>query len=48
MDNNNNDYYKYETPHYETPECVEPSNNEKYKSITNISQLSNYYIKQPK
>ena len=48
MDNNNNDYYKYETQHYETPECVEPSNNEKYKSITNISQLSNYYIKQPK
>ena len=48
MDNNNNDYYKYETPHYETPECVEASNNEKYKSITNISQLSNYYIKQPK
>ena len=23
MDNNNNDYYKYETQHYETPECVD-------------------------
>jgi len=46
MDNNN--YYNYETPYYGTPEYVEPSNNEKYKSITNISQLSNHYIKQPK
>ncbi len=46
MDNNN--YYKYVKPYYETPEYVEPSNNEKYKSITNISQLSNHYIRQPK
>ena len=42
MENNNN-YYKYETP-----ELVEPNNNEKYKGITNVSQLSNQYIKQPK
>jgi len=51
MDNgngNNNNYYKYETPYYETPELIDPNNNEKYKSITNISQLSNHYIKQPK
>ena len=45
---NNNNYYKYETPYYETPELIDPNNNEKYKSITNISQLSNHYIKQPK
>ena len=39
MDNNN--YYNYETPYYDTP------NVDKYKNITNVSQLPNYYIKQP-
>ena len=49
MDNdNNNNYYKYETPNDETPELVEPNVNEKYKNIINISQLSNHSIKQPK
>ena len=45
IDNNNN-YYKYETPNIETPELIEPNINEKYKNITNISQLSNRSIKQ--
>ena len=37
MENDNN-YFKYETPYKETPETVETNNNEKYKEITNISQ----------
>ena len=49
MDNdNNNSYYKYETPNNETPELFEPNINEKFKNITNISQLFNHYIKQLK
>ena len=47
MENDNN-YFKYETPYKETPETVEPNNKEKYKEITNISQLSKHNIKQPK
>ena len=38
MDNN---YYNYETPYYDT------QNDDKYKNITNVSQVRNYYIKQP-
>ena len=38
MDNN---YYNYETPYYDTP------NANKFENISNISQLPNYYIKQP-
>ena len=34
-------YYNSETPYYDTP------NADKYESITNVSQLPNYYIKQP-
>ena len=41
MDNN---YYNYETPYYDTPNTP---NIDKYKNITNVSQLRNYYIKQP-
>ena len=36
-----NIYYNSETPYYDTP------NSDKYESITNVSQLPNYYIKQP-
>jgi len=36
-----NIYYNSETPYYDTP------NPDKFESITNISQLGNYYIKQP-
>ena len=34
-------YYNYETPYYDTP------NDDKYINITNVSQVRNYYIKQP-
>ena len=36
-----NIYYNSETPYYDTP------NPDKFESITNISQIPNYYIKQP-
>ena len=54
VENNNN--YNYKTPYYDinyTPDIPmyeEPTNVDifdKYKNITNISQLRNYYIKQP-
>ena len=35
-------YYNYETPYYDTP-----NKDDKYKNITNVSQVRNYYIKQP-
>ena len=38
MDNN---YYNYETPYYDTQRV------DKYKNITNVSQVRNYYITQP-
>ncbi len=40
--------YKYEIPCYDTPKYVEPNTNDKYKFITNVSQLHNRCIKQPK
>ena len=52
----NNDNYNSKTPYYDinytpdTPTYKEPTNVdifEKYKSVTNVSELPNYYIKQP-
>ena len=36
----------YETPFYDRPGYVDPRSTDKYKNITNVSQLSNKYIKQ--
>jgi len=49
MDNgDNNNYYKLETPNCDTPEYLETKSDDKYKNITNISQLSTIYLTQPK
>jgi hypothetical protein len=43
-----NNYYNYETPYFDKPGFAELNRAyNKYKNITNVSQLSNYYIKQP-
>ena len=36
----------FETPFYDKPENAGPKSADKYKNITNISQLSNHYIEQ--
>ena len=41
-----NNYYNYEQPYYDRPGFVEPNSADKYRNITNVSQISNYYIKQ--
>ena len=40
----NNNYYKLETSDYDTPGYSETKSDDKYKNITNISQLSTKYL----
>ena len=34
-----NNYYNYETPYFDKPGFAEPNSADKYRNITNVSQL---------